>query len=282
VFAEPSEMAEHSEPRPAHRTVVVTAGGGAPSSLPAGLSTPVPYVIAADSGVVTAHRLGLHVDLAVGDFDSVPAAALDAAVAAGAAVERHPVAKDRTDLQLALDAAVAMGARRVIVIGGDGGRFDHVLANALVLAAPAYAGLEIEAHLGAGRVHVVRHRATLRGTPGELLTLLAVHGPAHGVTTEGLLYPLHGETLQPGSTRGVSNRFVAPDAAVSLTAGVLLAVAPGVDDPDPDPGVAGGVPSAAPRSSAGPRPADQAPGPRPARPGTDPSRPDHPEGGRHA
>lgn len=228
-------MAEHSEPPPGNRTVVVTAGGGAPPALPAGLSTPAPYVIAADSGVVTAQRLGLRVDLAVGDFDSVPAAALDAAVAAGAAVERHPVAKDRTDLELALDAAVAMGARRVIVIGGDGGRFDHVLANALVLASPAYAGLEVEAHLGVGRVHVVRRRATLRGAPGELVTLLAVHGPALGVTTEGLRYPLHGETLHPGSTRGVSNRFVTPDAAVSLTSGVLLAVAPGVDDPDPEP-----------------------------------------------
>ena len=47
------------------------------------------------------------------------------------------------------------------------------------------------------------------GEPGELVSLLAVNGPAEGVTTEGLAYPLRGETLEPGSTRGVSNVFAA-------------------------------------------------------------------------
>ena len=40
------------------------------------------------------------------------------------------------------------------------------------------------------------------GPAGELLTLLAVQGPATGVTTTGLRYPLHDEALTPGSTRG--------------------------------------------------------------------------------
>jgi len=235
VFSEASEMTTTSHPPDEPRTVVVTAGGDAPRRLPGEVLAAADYVIAADSGVVTARRLGLHVDLAVGDFDSVPPAALDAAVAAGAAVEQHPVAKDRTDLELALDAAVARGAHRVVVLGGAGGRLDHFLANAFVLASAAYAGIELEAHLGTGRVHVVRGRATLRGQPDALVTLLAVHGPAHGVTTEGLLYPLHGETLHPGSTRGVSNRFVATEAAVTVGDGVLLAVIPGSGDPRPHP-----------------------------------------------
>ena len=47
----------------------------------------------------------------------------------------------------------------------------------------------------------------LEGEPGELVTLVAVNGPAEGVTTEGLAYPLRGETLEPGSSRGVSNVF---------------------------------------------------------------------------
>ena len=35
------------------------------------------------------------------------------------------------------------------------------------------------------------------GTARRTLTLLAVGGPADGVRTEGLRYPLHGETLAP-------------------------------------------------------------------------------------
>ena len=56
---------------------------------------------------------------------------------------------------------------------------------------------------------MLRGERELEGEPGELLTLLAVNGPAEGVTTEGLAYPLRGETLEPGSSRGVSNVFAA-------------------------------------------------------------------------
>jgi thiamine pyrophosphokinase len=184
-------------------------------------------VVAADSGVEQAQALGLAIDLAVGDFDSVAPGALDVAAAAGATVERHPEAKDATDLELALDAARAFGSARIHVLGGHGGRFDHLLANALVLARPAYADVTITAQMGPARVAVVRAIATLRGPVGDLVTLLPVHGPARRVTTTGLLYPLNGEDLNPGSTRGVSNELVDDQATVALDAGVLLAIQPG-------------------------------------------------------
>jgi thiamine pyrophosphokinase len=62
--------------------------------------------------------------------------------------------------------------------------------------------------------------------PGELISLFAVHGRAEGVVTEGLVYPLCGEPLEPGSTRGVSNVFAAEEARVRLERGVLLVVRP--------------------------------------------------------
>ena len=77
------------------------------------------------------------------------------------------------------------------------------------------------------RVHVIRGARSFDGAPGELVTLLALHGPAEGVTTEGLTYPLRGETLAAGSSRGVSNVFAAGTARVSVERGVLLAIVPG-------------------------------------------------------
>jgi thiamine pyrophosphokinase len=59
------------------------------------------------------------------------------------------------------------------------------------------------------------------------VSLIATHGDACGVTTDGLLYPLRGETLAAGSTRGVSNEMVASHAVVALERGVLLVVVPG-------------------------------------------------------
>jgi thiamine pyrophosphokinase len=126
-----------------------------------------------------------------------------------------------------MDVALRLGASRVTVVGGDGGRLDHLLANALLLAADDYAPVTVLAHLGAATITVVREQATLFGRRGELVSLLAVHGPAHGITTDGLRYPLHDETLAPGSSRGVSNELDRPTARVRLRSGVLLAVQPG-------------------------------------------------------
>jgi thiamine pyrophosphokinase len=211
------------------RTVVVVTGGDAlaPGQLP-----PLPdgaLVVAADSGVDRAHALGLTVDVAVGDFDSVSGAGLARAEAGGAAVDRHPEAKDATDLELALEAALGQGPERVIVLGGHGGRLDHLMANALLLAAPALAEVDVTAQMGAARVDVVRPRRALElvGQAGDLVSLLPVHGPALAVRTEGLLYPLVDEDLPVGTTRGVSNELAAARGAVSLREGVLLAVRPG-------------------------------------------------------
>jgi thiamine pyrophosphokinase len=207
---------------------VVVSGGGPPVADAASSVPPGVLVVAADSGLDHAVALGLRVDVVVGDLDSVSAAGLETSVNThGTAVERHPEAKDATDLELALDVAVARGARHILVLGPDGGRFDHVLAGAALLAAPRYAAVDVEARLGPARLVVVRSSATLTGRPGELVTLLPMHGAVAGVVTEGLLYPLRGEDLLPGSTRGVSNEMLGDEARVSVRAGVLVAVLPG-------------------------------------------------------
>lgn len=209
-------------------TVIVVAGGDPIDAslrerLPAGAR-----VIAADSGVDHAAAIGLPVDVVIGDLDSASPAGVSAARAAGAVVERHPAAKDQIDLELALDAARRLGARRVIVLGGHGGRVDLFLANALLLASPAYAGLAVEAHAGPSRLYVGRGETVVDGRPGEVLTLLPMHGPVAGVRTYGLLYPLRDETLAAGTSRGCSNELTGSVARVTSTDGTLLCVLPGV------------------------------------------------------
>jgi len=198
------------------KTVVVLAGGpGAPAGFvpPAGAT-----VIAADGGAELADA----VDLVVGDLDSIS----DAALARATRVEGHPREKDATDLELALDAALRERPERILVVGADAGRLDHLVGTLLLLGSAAYAGVQVDAQLGSASVHVVRGERTLDGEPGELVSLFAVHGPAEGVTTEGLVYPLRGETLEPGSSRGTSNEFAAAIARVAVERGVILAVRP--------------------------------------------------------
>jgi thiamine pyrophosphokinase len=209
---------------------VIVVSGGAPPEPPLALPTAV-AVVAANGGVEHARALGLRVDVAVGDFDSARRDAVAAAQAAGARIERHPKEKDATDLELALETALSFAPQRVLVVGAGGGRLDHLLAAVLALASPRLDKVEVDAVLGGARLHVVRGERTLAGEEGELVSLLPVGGAAEGVTTEGLRYPLVGETLEPGSSRGVSNVFAAGLARITLTRGVLLAIHPGPETP---------------------------------------------------
>ena len=208
---------------------MVIGGGGLPAvSVPnLGDLGEDPLVVAADAGLAGAHALGLAVDLVVGDMDSVDPALLAAAERAGTEVQRHPAAKDATDLDLALDAARARGADRLVVVTGTGDRFDHALAVALSLAAGRLAGAAVEAWIGPAHLWVVRDRLAFGGQPGMLVSLIPAHGPARGVTTTGLQYPLHGEDLRAGTTRGVSNVLLGREATVALEEGTLLVIAPG-------------------------------------------------------
>lgn len=205
-------------------TVVVFGAGPDPAGVV--LVPPGALIVAADGGSEHALRLGLAVDIAVGDFDSISPVGLAALERAEARVERHPRAKDATDLELALAAALRLEPGRILVVGGAGGRLDHLLGGLLLLAADALADVRIDAQIGGAAVHVIRGERWLRGAPGELISLFAVQGPADGVVTEGLVYRLRGETLAPGSTRGVSNVFAAVEARIALEHGVLLAVRP--------------------------------------------------------
>src|SRR5581483_3387438 len=127
--------------------VVLTASPDQPRAL---ALPPGATIVAADGGAEHAQRMGLHVDLLVGDLDSVS----EAALARAERVDPHPTMKDATDLELALAAAVRLGPEHILVVGGSAGRLDHLLGAILVLAGDPYAGVRIDAQLGDAALHV--------------------------------------------------------------------------------------------------------------------------------
>lgn len=205
------------------RRVALFAGGDPPPVqvtewIPAGT-----FVIAADSGLDHAHHLGLDADLLVGDLDSVSLGASDRHQGE---VEQYSDNKDKTDLELALEAA-RRRSNSMVVVGGHGGRLDHLLANAELLGDHRWAGSEILWLAGEDLVTVVRLQRILHGKPGDLVSLIPVGGHAIGVSTKGLQWSLQDATLAAGSTQGVSNRFTETMAELTVRQGVLLAVQPG-------------------------------------------------------
>jgi len=202
------------------RHALVITGGPVPRNI--GALPAADMVIAADEGFDNARSLGIRVDLLVGDLDSASPGAADQAPA----VERHPVDKDETDLELALAAALNAGMGSVTVVGTIGGRVDHALGNLLVVTADRWADLRIHLRIDSTRAWVVRDRVEVHGTVDDLVSLLAVGGQATGVTTTGMAWPLSDGVLEPGMGLGLSNRMAGPMATVEVDSGVVVVLMP--------------------------------------------------------
>src|SRR6478735_2420584 len=190
--------------------VVVTIGGGELSPRGLELVEDDAVIIAADSGLDHAVHLGLAPVALVGDLDSISAGGRMWAYAHEVEVDERPRDKDVTDTELALaQAAATEGATDLVLLGGAGDRLDHTLGTIVALGAPVLAELQsVRALLGEARVHVLHpgRCVVLADEPsGTTFSVLALHGPCHGVQVSEARWRLRDASLLPGSALGVSN-----------------------------------------------------------------------------
>lgn len=179
-------------------------------------------VIAVDAGFAHLEGIGRIPDLVVGDFDSL------GRVPACGRVERHPVKKDWSDLELALDSAVEAGFTALAVYGALGGRLDHEIANLQVMARYAEQGADVTAYGLDCAVHYVVGPATYDLPTGDsgTVSVFALTPQARGVVERGMEYAFEGETIGNRTTRGLSNELTGRAASVSVEEGTLIVIHP--------------------------------------------------------
>ena len=188
------------------------------------LLRPDDWIIAADGGTRHALACGRPPHLVVGDLDSLGADQRARLEADGTEFLTYPADKDETDLELALLHAVAHGAGEIVVAGALGGRLDQTLANIQLLARPELCSVGVWITDGRQTARLVREEIELQGAAGDRVSLIPFDGDVRGVRTDGLAWPLAGETLHFGQTRGVSNLMTGARAHVQVAAGLLLCI----------------------------------------------------------
>ena len=184
-------------------------------------------IVAADGGARAVTAAGGVCDLIVGDGDSLDEAGFARARAANPDLEirRFPTAKDATDAELALRAALEADPERIVVVGAFGGaRLDHELAVVTLLANERWRDRKVVLADGRREVRLVTDRAEIRGRAGDMVTLLAIGGPVENIHSSGLAYELDGRSLAVGSSLGVSNELTGPRAELSVGSGLLLLI----------------------------------------------------------
>ncbi|MCL4859337.1 MAG: thiamine diphosphokinase [Caldilineaceae bacterium] len=192
------------------------------------------HLIAADGGTRHCLALGRRPHAIVGDLDSLDPALVAEMERVGVLIERHPAAKDKTDLELAIEYAIRQGATAILLLGALGGRLDQSLANVLLLARAEWP-IPITLAEGDEEAQIVREgeEVTLSAPVGGAVSVLALTAQVTGITYRGLEYPLDDFTLPLGSTRGVSNVVATQPATIRVGEGVLLVVQQ-IDEAEPD------------------------------------------------
>lgn len=191
------------------------------------LLRPDDLIIAANGGTRHALAAGATPHVIIGDLDSLSRDDRARAQARGAQMFPFSPRKDETDLELALLHAVRQGATEIVILAALGGRLDQTIANVLLLTLPALQGVDVRIVEGAQEAFLVREReeeTLIEGRPGDTVSLIPLGADAIGVTTAGLEWQLHEDTLHLGPARGVSNVLTTEQARVRVRRGMLLCV----------------------------------------------------------
>jgi thiamine pyrophosphokinase len=188
------------------------------------------YLIAADGGANHLLKMGILPEIVIGDLDSVDEDMLLQLTSAEANIEQYSEDKDETDIELALHHAVEMRPSAILIVGALGGRLDQTLANLSILTDPTLSDIDIRLDDGVEEVFFCRAssgkggQAEVQGRSGDIVSLIPWRGNVDGVSTEGLQWPLFGETLYPGKSRGISNVLLNDKASICIQSGLLLIV----------------------------------------------------------
>lgn len=183
------------------------------------------FIIGVDFGAWWLLKQGVVPQMAIGDFDSVSKIQLAKIKKRVKAIKKFIAEKDATDLELAGEEAINIGAEEVFIYGALGGRFDHSLGGIEVLT-------KLESHNIRGyivdkfnKIHIVRRlqEKFSRGSDFPYISFIALTNRAV-VTLTGFVYNGKKISLIRGSTRGISNQIKNSVATITVHSGRVLAI----------------------------------------------------------
>jgi thiamine pyrophosphokinase len=208
-------------------------GGEGPDNESLGkIATGADMLVAADSGLVLCEDAGLVPDWILGDMDSLVCEANQVGRDDLARLEKYPpervlrfpVDKDFTDTELTLNFLSEKGCDEIWIVGGGGGRLDHLFAVRSIFDRDTppdrwFPGKEEIRCLKEGRVL----GAML--TPGSTVSVFPLGSGPWEAKSSGLKWPLDGLDWERGSA-WISNIAVEGPFEIRAVRGRLMIIMP--------------------------------------------------------
>lgn len=179
-------------------------------------------IFCVDRGIELCHKLNILPKILIGDFDSANKISVDWAKKNNIPIKRHPVEKDFTDTQLAINFAERSEENfSAVMTGIFGGRVDHLFSNIFTCANSTKKFFladdkEIIFYLNGGEsVEISFEKIPLA------VSLLPISKICEGVTTENLHWELNNAELFQNFPNAVSNRIESNKIKIRVESGIL-------------------------------------------------------------
>lgn len=181
-----------------------------------------------DRGVFYLLNAGIKPAMAFGDFDSVTEEEMAVIEREVEQLKKFTPEKDETDMELALNWAIAQNPDSVTIFGATGGRLDHLMANVQLLTKPLVQDIDIHTEI------IDKNNILFLKKPGtynvekiadfKYISFLPVTPEILGMTLENFKYPLKDCHIPMGSTLCISNELIRDHGTFSFSEGILLVV----------------------------------------------------------
>lgn len=229
-----------SDREPPSKKILLVSGGRAPSiEWLSECAASIENVWSIDHGLDVCARAKLVPKLLIGDLDSARSESIDWARSMKVPIERHPVDKDLTDTQLALERAIdpkkissetffpieesPIRSEKVLIVmtGAFGGRLDHLFST---IFSCAHSSVPIILADERELVCFVRSGESIRlsiDRKPDALSLLPMSERCLGVSIDGVHWKLERASLAQSFPNAISNRVEADSVDVSIEAGIV-------------------------------------------------------------
>ncbi|ETI66917.1 thiamine diphosphokinase [Neobacillus vireti] len=184
--------------------------------------------VGVDRGVFHLLNREIMPEIAFGDFDSVSPEELEFIEKHVSNMQRYKPEKNETDMELALNWALAQEPTMIRMFGATGGRLDHLFANMHLLLNPLKEKNPATVYL------IDRHNIAFLKGPGsytiekmktkKYISFVPLTLDVSGITLEGFKFPLKNRHISLGSTLCISNELISDYGTFSFSEGILIVI----------------------------------------------------------
>lgn len=183
------------------------------------------YIIAADSGCEVLLKNNIHIDLLVGDFDSVDEFTKNNLIRRietsdnSENLKKYKTQKDFTDSEAALREAINLYPDEdIVMLGAIGTRMDHTLCNMGLFRIAKCSGRNLSI-IDENNIIRVIDKPCIIEKKRKFISFSAYDEEVRNFSIRGFKYPLNNYTLKIFDLLNVSNEFIENEGSISFEEG---------------------------------------------------------------